>query len=143
MIAALLLLQAAACTPAQVAKDTPAGWASPADAANGGALAIGRAATVALVTGARPAVAPGKPGAASASLGFVVPRAGRWRVSLDSGVWVDVVRDGRAVASAAHGHGAACGGVRKRVEFELGAGRYVLQLSGAAGVRVRAMVSPA
>jgi hypothetical protein len=33
--------------------------------------------------------------------------------------------------------------VRKRVEFELGAGRYVLQLSGAAGVRVRAMVSPA
>lgn len=147
MIAALLLLQAAACTPQATAAATPAGWSAPVAATDGATLVPGRAATVTLVAGKAlavvPATAKAKAGAAGASLGFTVPRAGRWRVSLDTGAWVDVVRDGRAVASVGHGHGGPCSGVRKQVEFDLAPGRYDLQLSGAGGTSVRVMVAPA
>lgn len=145
MIAALLLLQAAACTPQAIAAATPAGWSAPVAATDGATLLPGRAATVTLVAGKALAVVPAtaKAGMAGASLGFRVPRAGRWRVSLDTGAWVDVVRDGRAVASVGHGHGGPCSGVRKQVEFDLAPGRYDLQLSGAAAASVRVMVAPA
>lgn len=148
MILTLMMLQAfeppqprMQCTPALVARATPRGWSGARMVADGGRLAIGEAATVALVPGKRLAVTLAKPGAASAAVSFVVPHAGRWRVSLDQGAWIDVVRGKAAVESVAHGHGTPCSGVRKRVEFDLTPGRYGLQLSGEAGARVRVMVS--
>lgn len=148
MIAMLLMLQAfeapqprMQCTPALTARATPHGWGGGRTVADGGRLPVGQAATVALVPGKRLAVTPAKPGAGAAAVSFDVPTAGRWRVSLDQGAWIDVVRGPVAVESAAHGHGAPCSGVRKQVEFDLARGRYGLQLSGEAGARVRVMVS--
>lgn len=67
-----------------------------------------------------------------------IPAAGNYRVGLSSGAWIDVLQDGTAVASAAHGHGEGC--VRKAVTFALKAGRIVIQLSGNREADVRMMV---
>lgn len=77
-------------------------------------------------------VRPEKPGG-SVSYGglarFTVTQAGTWRVALGSGAWVDVVKDGKAATSVAHGHGPACTGVRKMVDYALSPGMYTLQLA--------------
>jgi hypothetical protein len=68
-----------------------------------------------------------------------VKKAGRLVVALDTGAWIDLVRDAKFVKSAAHGHGPACSGIRKMVEFDVQPGRYVLQISSAPAASVRAM----
>lgn len=68
-----------------------------------------------------------------------VKKAGRLIVALDAGAWIDLVRDAKFVKSAAHGHGPACSGIRKMVEFDVVPGRYVLQISSAPAASVRAM----
>lgn len=60
---------------------------------------------------------------------FTVKQAGTWRVALGSGAWVDVVKDGKAVTSIAHGHGPDCSGIRKMVDYALEPGRYTLQVA--------------
>jgi hypothetical protein len=102
---------------------------------NAPVLAIGRGADLSLHPLARVTpVAPwGKEPAADASAGlamFQVVRAGTYRVALGAPAWVDVVRAGKPLAAQAHGHGPACTGIRKIVDFRLQPGRYVLQLSG-------------
>jgi hypothetical protein len=98
-------------------------------------LAVGRGADLSLHPIAQVApVAPwGKVPAADASAGlamFQVAHAGTYRVALGGPAWVDVVRAGKPMAAVAHGHGPACTGIRKIVDFRLRPGRYVLQLSG-------------
>lgn len=61
---------------------------------------------------------------------FTVAARGSYRVALGSGVWVDVVRDGKTIESTGHGHGPACSGIRKIVSFDLEPGRYLLTLDG-------------
>jgi hypothetical protein len=63
-------------------------------------------------------------------LSFEVPAAGRYRISITSQHWIDVL-DGKSVlASAAH-HGPACELLHKIVEFDLPMARSLtLQLSG-------------
>lgn len=68
-----------------------------------------------------------------------VEKAGRLVVALDAGAWIDLVRDGAVVKSAAHGHGPACSGIRKMVEFDVAQGRYLLQISNAPAQSIRAM----
>lgn len=68
-----------------------------------------------------------------------VKKAGRLIVALDAGAWIDLVRDAKFVKPAAHGHGPACSGIRKMVEFDVAPGRYVLQISSAPAASVRAM----
>lgn len=95
--------------------------------------------------GMRFASPPGKPGTADSFAGLValeVTRAGVWRVALGKAAWVDVVRDGVSVASTGHGHGPACTGIRKIVDFPLQPGRYVIQLSAAPADRITALVLP-
>ncbi|MEK7453874.1 MAG: hypothetical protein AABZ76_03045 [Pseudomonadota bacterium] len=75
---------------------------------------------------------PAKPGG-SVSFGgivhFTVDQSGTWRVALSSGAWVDVVKDGTAATSTAHGHGPDCTGIRKMVDYSLEPGDYILQLA--------------
>lgn len=88
---------------------------------------------------ATPSTRPGK----SAIAYFAIPRTGTYKVALGSGAWVDVVSQGRALASTAHGHGPACTGIRKIVDFNLAKGLYALQLAGIAGDSVKVMIVPA
>lgn len=69
---------------------------------------------------------PGFGGIAAVS----VSDPGTYRVALGSAPWVDVVRDGTALESIAHGHGPACSGIHKVVDFTLTPGRYFVTISG-------------
>jgi hypothetical protein len=75
---------------------------------------------------------PEKPGGSVAHGGMFAVRIaapGTYRFVLGSGAWIDVLKDGAAVASSAHAPGPACSTARKTVEFPLQPGRYVLQVS--------------
>ena len=128
-------------TPAPLPAEL-AGWASatPVTAA-ATAADIGKAlipvssrADIALLQAAQVQfLAPEKAPKADTSSGmvhFAVPVARTYRVALGAGAWIDVVRDGKAIASGAHGHGVPCTPVRKTVDFALTPGDYVLLISG-------------
>ena len=68
-----------------------------------------------------------------------VKKAGRLIVALDAGAWIDLVRDGAVVKSVTHGHGPACSGIRKMVEFDVPQGRYQLQIVNAPTASIHAM----
>lgn len=68
-----------------------------------------------------------------------VKKAGRLIVALDAGAWIDLVRDGAVVKSVTHGHGPACSGIRKMVEFDVTQGRYQLQIVNAPTASIHAM----
>ncbi|MES2059395.1 MAG: hypothetical protein V4564_25870 [Pseudomonadota bacterium] len=88
---------------------------------------------------ATPSTRPGK----SAVAYFAIPRAGTYKVGLGSGAWVDVVSQGKAMTSVAHGHGPVCTGIRKIVDFKLAKGLYALQLAGITAPSVKVMIVPA
>lgn len=83
---------------------------------------------------------PGTPASSGGLLAIDVGQAGRYRVALGEAAWIDMVRDGRMVASAAHGHGPACSGIRKMVDFDLAPGRHLLQIAGSGTVTIPMMV---
>ncbi|PZU07285.1 homogentisate 1,2-dioxygenase [Sphingomonas sp.] len=90
------------------------------------------------------AVRPEKPGGSVSSGGmfaFVVPAAGRYRIALGSGAWVDVLSGTTPAVSVSHGHGPDCTGIRKMVDFDLQPGRYLLQIAGNAGATLPLMVA--
>lgn len=87
---------------------------------------------------------PGKPAAAGSSSGVFaveVPAAGRYRVALGAGAWLDLVRGGKALTSVAHGHGPACTGIRKTVDFDLKPGLHLLQIVGSPTPAIDMMVA--
>lgn len=84
-----------------------------------------------------------KPDSFGGVIAFEVQQAGTWRVALGVGGWVDVLADGKAASSTAHGHGPACSGIRKIVDFALPAGIHTLQISGAAADSIDVMVTRA
>lgn len=130
------------CTAPATLPAPLASWASPvpikaagkADASKRAVLTPGQAVTLALLPTPKVAypLRPEKPGG-SVSYGglvrFTVPHGGTWRVALGSGAWIDVVKDGKASVSVAHGHGPECSGVRKMVDYDLSPGSYVLQVA--------------
>ena len=72
-----------------------------------------------------------------------VPSAGRYRVSVDSSLWVDVIRDHHPAKSAAWQMAPGCTAPHKIVEYELpAAGDFVLQLSGGLDVEAHVAVTP-
>jgi hypothetical protein len=91
------------------------------------------------------AIEPGKPGG-SVSYGglfaFDVAQAGRYRIVQSGRSWVDVVVDGKAVASVAHGHGPDCSGITKMVEYDLPVGRHLLQIAANGEPGLTVMVAP-
>lgn len=88
---------------------------------------------------------PEKPGGSVAYGGMLrvrIARAGIYRVVLGSGAWIDVLRDGRTVAASAHAPGPACSTARKTVEFPLGTGDHVLQVSANADPTLAILIIP-
>lgn len=93
----------------------------------------------------RYAVPPGKPGGSvsyGGLLGLDIPEAGRYRVALGSAGWVDIISDGAAMVSVAHGHGPECTGIRKIVDFDLQAGSHILQISANSEPETNVLVVP-
>lgn len=157
MLAAAQEMQHAPANCPAGAKPLPpalAAWAdkSSVDAAsnaaglNAAGLTPGKAATVSLrhTRDVQYVIQPEKPGGSVAYGGLLsldVKRAATYQVNLNSGAWIDVLKDGAAVMSGAHAPGPACSGIRKTVQFPLQAGRYVIQLSANADPTIAVMVS--
>jgi len=72
---------------------------------------------------------------------FNVDEPGTYRVAMSSGGWVDVLEDGKAVESSAHGHGLECSGIVKMVDFPLKAGEHVLQVEGSKEAAVGILIA--
>jgi len=147
----LALMLQAAPAPAPVCTATvapPAGleaW-TPVPAIAKGPIAIGKGAALQLQPVDTVAFAPmpsraPKPGSFGGSYRFEVTTAGTYRIALGAAAWIDVIRDGKSLASVAHTEGPACSGIRKIVDFTLAPGRYTLQLSGAKEVPMRVLIA--
>lgn len=126
------------------AKKTPV--SAGASAGRAATLPIGAGVTATLLPTPKVAyvVRPEKPGGSVSSGGlfaFTVPSPGRYRVALGSGAWIDVLSGTTAAVSVAHGHGPACTGVRKMVDFDLTPGRYLLQVAGNGNATLPMMVA--
>jgi hypothetical protein len=111
-------------------------------AGEGAALEMGRAALVSLHSAKHLDFAAPKATADAngGTLAIAVAKPGTYRVALGGSAWVDLVQDGKPVASKAHGHGPRCSGIRKIVDFALEPGNYTIQLSGSADDTVALMV---
>ena len=59
------------------------------------------------------------------------PKAGIYTISLSAGAWVDVVQDGHFLKPKGFSGATDCEGIRKTMKYELAAGPFVLQVSGA------------
>src|SRR5262249_31603232 len=138
LFASWLMVGAAAAQPACPA---PAGTVVSLKAATASPelesarLVLGQAATVTLhpVSDMRFVAQPEKRADTSSYGGMLavnVPDPGTYQVSLSAGAWIDVLKDGAAVASTSHDHGGDCAAMRKIVSFALQPGRHVIQLSG-------------
>ena len=97
---------------------------------------------------AGPAKLNGAPSSQAGLVRFRVKKAGRYRVSITSGHWVDVVDGAQLVPSVDFQGHVGCERPRKIVEYELPAGRdLTLQLSGSSDspvvVAITAVVAPA
>ena len=72
-----------------------------------------------------------------------ITQSGTYRLAADAGPWMDIFADGSAtpVASTAHGHGPACTGVGKEVDFPLKPGDYLVQFSESLTPTARIMLA--
>ena len=147
-------MPAASCTkpaelPAELAgwtAKTPLASATDVSGLDGAMLAVGHRAIVTLhpTREIHYITQPKKPDGSVAHGGMLavaISAAGAYQVSLDSRVWIDVLKDGKAVISSAHAPGQACTGIRKTVRFPLTPGRYVIQMSANAAPTISVMVS--
>lgn len=144
----------AACAAPEELSASLAGWRETAPLTAAGdrkalkkaPLALGKAAEVALLQTPKVAypVRPAKPGGTvsyGGLLRFSVAEEGVYRVALGAAPWVDVVKDGVALPSVAHGHGPECSGIRKMVDYQLTQGDYVLQIAANGTETVTVMVA--
>jgi len=145
---------AAACTAPVAPTGELAPWSSPTalNAAGDDAglraanLPVAQAAKVTLLSTpqVKYPLRPEKPGGSVSYGGLVgvdIAQAGTYRVALSSGAWIDLVKQGKAATSVAHGHGPDCTGVRKMVDFALTPGRHTLQLGANGDAQITVLVA--
>jgi hypothetical protein len=95
----------------------------------------------------RYAVAPGKKMLADGAFGGVlrlqVPAAGQYRVAIDSGFWLDLLADGKPLATVDFNGSTDCaGGPRKIVVFDIPANAVLLlQISAATAAAAKLTVT--
>ena len=83
-----------------------------------------------------------KPETFAGAITFSAPQAGTYQVNLSDAAWIDLIQ-GDAVHKPSGFSGAlGCEGLRKAVRFDLDAGNFVLQVSGAARDHLRLIVEP-
>ncbi len=69
-----------------------------------------------------------------------IAQAGTYRIASSTAPWMDVFAAKIPVTSTAHGHGPACTGIGKMVDFPLGPGDYLVQFSESLSPKTEIMV---
>ncbi len=103
------------------------------------------AVTLTLGTGVTLPAPSDKPTDPAKFAGYVTlpaPKAGDYLVSLSSEAWIDVIQDGKPVASTGHSGDPNCPGLRKSVRFTLSAKPVTIQISNGPDARVLLSVTP-
>jgi hypothetical protein len=159
LIAIALLVAAPACAQEPVGCDKfkwpvdreRALLANPSQMVSGAEMPqpLATAVTVALVpyAGAKLPVPPSRaPKTAGSYAGFLnvsgVPQPGTYRVTLSAPAWIDVVQYGHALRSTAFSGVSGCAGIAKSVKFELAAGPFAVEVSGATANALSLVVTP-
>ncbi len=87
-----------------------------------------------------------QPKTAESSGGIVtlsaIAKPGAYQVTASAEAWIDVIQNGKAVASTAHTGRRDCADVRKSVRFDLQAGAITIQVSGADTTLIKLAVLP-
>jgi hypothetical protein len=84
-----------------------------------------------------------RPGSNAGFVKIAAPqRARSYRITLSDSAWVDVIQDGREIASSAFTGATGCAGVRKSVKFPLAATPFVIEISGAAAASIDIAITP-
>ena len=94
------------------------------------------------------ALPPGRqPKIASSSGGFLVvsnvPKPGQYQITASAEGWIDVIQDGKPLASTAYSGRRDCPDVRKSVRFDLQSGAVTIQVSGVDSKLVKLAILPA
>ena len=94
------------------------------------------------------ALPPGRqPKIANSYGGFVlisnVPKAGQYQITASAEGWIDVIQDGKPLASMAHSGRRDCPDVRKSVRFDLQSGAVTIRVSGVDLKLVKLAILPA
>ena len=94
------------------------------------------------------ALPPGRqPKIANSAGGFVVvsnvPKAGQYQITASAEGWIDVIQDGKPLASTAHSGRRDCPDVRKSVRFDLQSGAVTIQVSGVDSKLIKLAILPA
>ncbi len=72
-----------------------------------------------------------------------IPSAGKYRVSMSEGFWIDVIADGKFAPTDDFTGGHECRAPRKIVQYPLPAGNLTLQFSNTNSATVRVTVTAA
>ena len=72
-----------------------------------------------------------------------VPKAGLYQITASAEGWIDVIQDGKALASSAHSGRRDCPDVRKSVRFDLQTGAVTIQFSGVDSKFIKLAILPA
>lgn len=76
-----------------------------------------------------PPIPPRAPANFGAILSIDIDEPGRYHVALGAKGWVDIFKDGKALASIGDKHGEPGTGIARIVDFDLVAGHYTVALS--------------
>lgn len=117
-----------------------AGWSDPTALTagtrpgEGATMQVGRSVAASLhpARHLRLAASPGRAASADSNGGTLtvaVTEAGAYRVALGGRAWVDLLQEGKPVASATQGSGPKCSGIHKIVDYRLAPGNYTIQLA--------------
>jgi hypothetical protein len=71
------------------------------------------------------------------------PKAGTYTISLASAAWIDVVQDSETLKPMEFSGATDCTGIRKTMKYDLAAGPFVIQISGAPDNAIDIAVLPA
>lgn len=115
-----------------------------ADAARAARIRPGETVRATLLpqSGVRFAFQPPKGAGHAGLFALEVERPGRYQVVLGDRAWIEVIANGAPLPSVNHGHGLACSGIRKLVEFDLRPGRHLVQITGAATRDLTLLATP-
>ena len=94
------------------------------------------------------ALPPGRPPKIANSFGGLVvishvPKAGPYQITASAEGWIDVIQDGKPLASTAHSGRRDCPDVRKSVRFDLQSGAVTIQVSGVDLKLIKLAILPA
>ena len=88
-----------------------------------------------------------EPKIANSSGGLVVisnvSKAGSYQVTASAEAWIDVIQEGKFLASTAHSGRRDCSDVRKTVRFDLQTGAITIQVSGVDSKLIKLAILPA